>query len=145
MRSKLLNDKGERSYALVFDTGDEPMSLLTRFAEQNGLKAARFTAIGAFSEVLLGYFDWEKKDYLRNKIDEQVEVLALVGDIALDKGKPKVHAHVVLGKRDASAHGGHLLEARVRPTLEVVLTESPAHLVREHDAQSGLALIRLPR
>lgn len=145
MRSKLLNDKGERSYALVFDTGDEPMSLLTRFAEQNGLTAARLTAIGAFSEVLLGYFDWEKKDYLRNKIGEQVEVLALVGDIALDKGKPKVHAHVVVGKRDATAHGGHLLEARVRPTLEVVLTESPAHLVREHDAQSGLALIRLPR
>jgi predicted DNA-binding protein with PD1-like motif len=142
MRSKMLNEKGERSYVLIFDSGDEPMSLLTRFAEEHGIHAARFTAIGAFSEAVVGYFDWQKKDYEKIAIGEQVEVLALLGDIALAKGKPKVHAHVVLGKRDASAHGGHLLEARVRPTLEVVLTESPAHLVREHDAQSGLALIR---
>ena len=143
MRSKVLNEKGERSYALVFDTGDEPVSLLTRFAEENRIHAARFTAIGAFQEAIVGYFDWQKKDYEKIPVREQVEVLALVGDIALDKGKPKLHAHVVLGKRDGSAHGGHLLNARVRPTLEVILTESPAHLVREHDPQSGLALIKL--
>ena len=143
MHAKLLNDKGERTWALIFDSGDEPVSLLSRFAAEHKLSAARFTAIGAFSELVVGYFDWQKKDYERMAIREQVEVLALVGDIALAKGKPKVHAHVVVGKRDASAHGGHLLEARVRPTLEVVLTESPAHLVREHDPQSGLALIRI--
>ena len=143
MHAKLLNDKSERTWALVFDSGDEPVSLLSRFAAEHKLSAARFTAIGAFSELVVGYFDWQKKDYERIAIREQVEVLALVGDIALAKGKPKVHAHVVVGKRDASAHGGHLLEARVRPTLEVVLTESPAHLVREHDPQSGLALIRI--
>jgi hypothetical protein len=143
VHAKLLNDKGERTYALVFDTGDEPVRLLTGFAAEHKLSAARFSAIGAFSELLVGYFDWQKKDYERITIGEQVEVLALVGDIALANGKPKVHAHVVVGKRDGSAHGGHLLEARVRPTLEVVLTESPAHLVREHDPQSGLALIRI--
>lgn len=145
MKAKLLNDRGGRTYALVFDTGDEAVSQLTRFAEENRLHAASFTAIGAFSEATLGYFDWEKKDYLRTRIAEQVEVLSLVGDIALAKGKPQVHAHVVLGKRDSSAHGGHLLEGRVRPTLEVVLTESPAHLVREHDPESGLALIRIAK
>jgi uncharacterized protein len=143
MRSKVLNEKGERSYALVFDTGDEPVSLLTRFAEEHRIHAARFTAIGAFQEATVGYFDWQKKDYEKIPVREQVEVLALVGDIALDKGKPKLHAHVVLGKRDGTAHGGHLLNARVRPTLEVILTESPAHLVRQHDPQSGLALIRI--
>lgn len=143
MRSKVLNQKPERSFALIFDTGDEPVSLLSRFAEEQHLHAARFTAIGAFQEATVGYFDWQKKDYERIPIREQVEVLALVGDIALDEGKPKLHAHVVLGKRDGSAHGGHLLSARVRPTLEVILTESPAHLVREHDPQSGLALIRI--
>jgi predicted DNA-binding protein with PD1-like motif len=143
MRSKVLNEKGERSYALVFDTGDEPVSLLTHFAEEHRIHAARFTAIGAFQEATVGYFDWQKKEYEKIPVREQVEVLALVGDIALDKGKPKLHAHVVLGKRDGSAHGGHLLNARVRPTLEVILTESPAHLVREHDPQSGLALIRI--
>jgi predicted DNA-binding protein with PD1-like motif len=142
MRSKVLNEAPERSFALVFDTGEEPVSLLQRFAAEHNVRAARFTAIGAFSEVVVGYFDWERKDYARIPIREQVEVLALVGDVAIAEGKPKIHAHVVLGKRDATAHGGHLLEARVRPTLEVVLIESPATLSRHHDAESGLALIR---
>jgi uncharacterized protein len=142
MRVKILNDHDERTFALVFDTGEEPMGLLARFAEEHNIEAAHFTAIGAFSEVVVAYFDWEKKDYLRIPIREQVEVLALVGDVAVSESKPKIHAHVVLGKRDATAHGGHLMEARVRPTLEVILTESASTLARRHDPQSGLALIR---
>ena len=143
MRSKILDETaGARTFALVFDTGEEPVSLLTRFAAEHNITAARFTAIGAFSDVVVAYFDWEKKDYVRIPIREQVEVLALVGDVALAENKPKLHAHVVLGKRDGSAHGGHLMEARVRPTLEVVLTESAIPLARRHDPQSGLALIR---
>jgi predicted DNA-binding protein with PD1-like motif len=143
MRSKLLNDKGERTYALVFETGDEPVSLLEKFAVDNKLTAGRFTAIGAFSEAVLGYFDWQSRKYEQIPVGEQVEVLSLVGDVALDGERPKIHAHVVLGKRDGSAHGGHLLQAKVRPTLELMLTESPAHLRKRHDPDSGLALIRI--
>jgi uncharacterized protein len=68
-------------------------------------------------------------------------VLSLVGDIALKDDGPQVHAHVVLGKADGTAHGGHVLEAHVWPTLEVVLTESPKHLHRKFDPETGLALI----
>lgn len=145
MRVKqLLNDNGERVFAVIFETGDDPVAGLTRFAEEHKLTASAFTAIGAFNGATLGYFDWDKKDYERIAVKEQVEVLALVGDIALQDGKPKLHAHVVLGHRDGSACGGHLLEARVRPTLEVIVTESPAHLRRKHDPASGLALIDIP-
>src|SRR5205823_13320077 len=109
-----------------------------------GLGAAHFTAIGAFRDVTLGYFDWEKKDYQKIPVREQVEVLSLIGDVTLDeKGQPQVHAHVVVGRSDGTTRGGHLLEAHVRPTLEVVLVESPVHLQRKHDPESGLALIRL--
>jgi uncharacterized protein len=144
MRCKLLNEAPQRVFAVIFELGEDPVAGLTRLAEEQSLTASSFTAIGAFSEALLGYFDWEKKDYARIPVAEQTEVLALVGDIALEQGsgKPKVHAHVVLGKRDGAACGGHLLSAKVRPTLEVVLTESPAHLKRVHDPRSGLALIR---
>jgi predicted DNA-binding protein with PD1-like motif len=77
-------------------------------------------------------------------VREQTEVLALVGDVTLDEaGGRKVHAHVVLGKRDGAACGGHLLAAKVRPTLEVIFTESPGYLQRQHDPTSGLALIRI--
>ena len=143
MKAKIMNDAPERTIALILDAGDEVMGKLHAFATEHNLMASRLTAIGAFQRATLGYFNWERKAYERIPVDEQVEVLALVGDVALDGGKPKVHAHAVLGKRDGSTVGGHLLEAHVRPTLEVLLIESPAYLRRVHDAHSGLALIRI--
>lgn len=144
MKAKLLHEQqGEKTFVLIFDTGDEVASGLLDFAKHHHLDSSHFTALGAFSDVTVGYFDWKKKDYRRILLPEQVEVLALVGDIALSQGEPKVHAHVVVGKADGTAHGGHLLEAHVRPTLEVVLVESPQHLQRQSDPESGLALIRL--
>ena len=141
MKSKVLNEAGERTIALILDSGEEVMENLVRFVRDQNVNAARFTAIGAFSEATLGYFDVERKDYLRIAVDEQVEVLSLVGDVALEKDQPKIHAHVVLGKRDGSAHGGHLLSARVRPTLEVILVQSPSYLKRTYRPNIGLALI----
>jgi predicted DNA-binding protein with PD1-like motif len=141
MRSQVLTRDEETTHVLVFQTGDEVVSTLEAFAREHEITAARFTAIGAFSEAKLGYFDWERKEYEEIPLAEQVEVLTLAGDVALKDGEPSVHTHVVLGKRDATAHGGHLLEARVRPTLELVLVESPAHLRKEHDPETGLALI----
>jgi predicted DNA-binding protein with PD1-like motif len=144
VKAKLLHEQqGEKTFVLIFDTGDEVVSGLIDFARNHHRDSSHFTALGAFSDVVVGYFDWEKKDYTRIPLPEQVEVLALVGDIALDQGEPKVHAHVVVGKADETAHGGHLIEAHVRPTLEVVLIESPQHLQRQSDPESGLALIRL--
>jgi len=133
----------QNTFALIFDKGDEFIAVLTSFAKEKDLGGSHFTAIGAFRTVMLGYFDRDKKDYKKIPIEEQVEVLSLVGDIALKDGTPQVHAHVVVGKSDGTAHGGHILEARVWPTLEVVLTESPKHLRRKFDAESGLALIDL--
>ncbi len=137
MKSQEIGD----ATVLVFDTGDEVISMLTAFAKQHHITAAHFTAIGAFRDAGLGYFDWQTKKYLRNQVDEQVEVVSLIGDIALDGDKPSVHAHVVIGKRNGSAMGGHLLDAHVRPTLELVLEKSPASLQKKFDPESGLALI----
>jgi predicted DNA-binding protein with PD1-like motif len=143
MKAKLINQVPERTFALVFDRGDEVMSVLERFAGEHGLTAGRLTAIGALERATLGYFDWERKDYERIPVNEQVEVLSLVGDVALDRGKPKLHIHAVLGRRDGTTLGGHLLEALVRPTPEVLLIDSPGYLQRERDPASGLALINI--
>lgn len=143
MRHKVINDASERTHVLVFDSGDEVVSVLQKFCIDQQLTAARFTAIGALSGLTLGYFDWEKKDYEKIEIGEQVEVLSLVGDVALKDGKPTIHVHAVVGKRDGSAHGGHLLQGLVRPTLEVILIESPGYLKRTMDAESCLALINI--
>ena len=144
MRSKLIYDGPQRSFAVVMDTGDEVLGSLLAFAKEQKLSAAELSGLGALSDAVLGYFDWQKKDYLRIPMREQVEVLNLTGNVALDdSGEPKLHPHIVLGKRDGTAHGGHLLEAHVRPTLEVIVTESPAHLQRRSDPETGLALLRL--
>lgn len=141
MQTKQLASDQERTWALVFGSGDEVMGGLAAFAEEKELTAGRIEAIGAFSEVTLGYFDWQAKDYQRIQVPEQVEVLSLLGDIASADGQPQVHAHVVVGKRDGRAYGGHLVEAHVRPTLEAIVTEAPAHLRKRTDPVSGLALI----
>lgn len=141
MKATLLDDASAKTFALVFDRGDEVMEELESFAREHELSGAHFTAIGAFSDATLGYFDWERKDYRENDVSEQVEVLTLTGDVAEHEGAPAIHAHVVLGRADGSALGGHLLRAHVRPTLELILTETPAHLRKRHDEASGLALI----
>jgi predicted DNA-binding protein with PD1-like motif len=117
MKATFLYGDDQKTYALIFDKGDEVMKELAAWVKAERVAAAHFTAIGAFSEVTLGYFDRERKDYSKIPVREQVEVLSLVGDVARQDGEPKVHAHVVVGKRDGTAHGGHLLDARVWPTL----------------------------
>lgn len=139
-------DAGQRTLVAILETGDEAMACLTQLARDEKLGAAQLSAIGAFSEAELKYFDWESKAYQSIPVREQVEVAAFTGDIALDdRGEPVLHVHVVLGRRDGNALAGHLGSARVRPTLEVVITESPAHLRRVCDRESGLALIRPDR
>lgn len=142
-RSKQLTEQGLKTYVLVLEKGEEAASSLLQFAKRERLAASQLTAIGGFSDMVLGFFDRGTKQYKKIPIQEQVEVLSLSGDIALENGEPKVHAHVVVGKADGSAFGGHLLEAHVWPTLEVLLSEAPAHLQRELDEETGLPLIRL--
>lgn len=150
MKSKLLDsavhDAGaasQKTFALIFNDGDQVIASLKAFAQEQPLAASHFTAIGAFKSATLGYFDWERKDYIKIPVDQQVEVLSMVGDITINEGKPNIHTHVVLGTRDGSACGGHLIEAEVRPTLELILTESPSHLQRHFDKEAGLPLIRI--
>ncbi|HEY4302772.1 MAG TPA: PPC domain-containing DNA-binding protein [Candidatus Didemnitutus sp.] len=146
MKTKLLSDiAGRREWALVFDFGDEAMAGLKRFAETERLTAAHFTGIGAFSHVKVAWFDFEARTYRPIKIGEQVEVVSLIGDIAEADGKPSVHVHLCVARKDGTAHGGHLQEGRVRPTLEVILIESPAHLRKTFRPEFGLALIDLDR
>jgi predicted DNA-binding protein with PD1-like motif len=145
MKSKLVHESdGQRTFVAVLDTGDEVMACLKRLAREQGLAAAQITAIGALSDATIAYFDWDTKKYIDIPVKEQVEVASLNGDIGIDDdGNPALHIHLVLGKRDGSAVAGHLTQARVRPTLEVIVTESPAHLRRRKDAETGLNLIKM--
>jgi len=142
---KLAETDGVQTFVLVFDSGETVTAPLLTFAREHAIDAASFSGIGAFERVTLGYFELQKRDYKRIEVDEQVEVVSLIGNLAIGNDGPKLHAHVVVGKSDGTAYGGHLIEGRVRPTLEIMLMETPAHLQRRSDPATGLALIDVRR
>jgi uncharacterized protein len=143
MQYKLMSDE-PRTYAVILETGEDVSAELERFAAAHNLSGSSFKAIGALQSVKLGWFDWKTKKYKTAvALREQVELLSLIGDIALKDGRPQVHAHVVVGRSNGRAYGGHLLEGKVRPTCEIILTESPVGMQRQFDPESGIALIRL--
>lgn len=141
MKWSLLDDSSTRTYVVVGDEGDEALAVLTDFAREQRISGAQLTAIGAFSRATVGWFDLDRKDYRRIDVDEQCELLSLVGDVAVSDEGAQVHAHVVLGLADGTVRGGHLLSGTVRPTLEVVLRETDARLRRTSRPDLGLALI----
>ena len=143
MHWELLERGPPATYAVVLATGDETIGALQQFVRERKIDTAALTAIGAFERAVVGYFDWQLKDYRRIPVEEQVEVLSLIGDVAEAKGEPALHIHAVLGRSDGSVVGGHLLEGHVRPTLEVILTKPPAHLRKKKDPETGLALIAI--
>jgi predicted DNA-binding protein with PD1-like motif len=139
--AELLSDGVAKTYLLVFHSGQEVMAGLRAFADKHKLSAGHVTGIGAIKSALLGYFDPEKKTYLRLRETEQLEVLSLTGNLALDNGAPFFHIHVALGRRDGSARGGHLFVATACPTVELVLTAYPKIVRRKSDPDSGAELL----
>jgi len=140
---KIIEDAEVVTYVVVCDPGDEAVSALAQFARAEDLEAAQITAVGAFEHVVVGWFDRSAREYRRIPVDEQCELLSLIGDVAVGEDGPSVHVHAVLGLSDGTTRGGHLLEARVFPTLEAVVTETPARLRKVMHPDIGIALIDL--
>jgi hypothetical protein len=141
VKAKRVRAAPAEAWALVFAPGDEAVEALSEFAAEHDLAAASFTALGAFSSARVAWFNLDTKEYEEIAVDEQVEALSIVGDLALKDGRPFVHAHAVLGRRDGTTVAGHLLSGTVRPTLELFLHVYPEPLRRVHDEATGLALI----
>jgi hypothetical protein len=142
MKSRSFNEGAERTFVLILDQGEEAFKSITDFANREGIDGASITAIGAFAQAEVGWFDLKARQYKPIKVSEQCEVLSLMGDIARgDDGKASLHLHAVLGLQDGSCRGGHFLSGTVRPTLEVTIAETAAHLRRKKRADLGIALI----
>jgi predicted DNA-binding protein with PD1-like motif len=142
MQSKLVKDTPEEQvYVIVFHKGDEVLSGLTDFAIAHNVTDAHFTAIGAASSATLAWLDLSQKSYHPIRVNQQVEVLSLIGDIAAFSGKPVVHMHTVLGKPDGTTVGGHVFELNINPTLEVFMTVNTTPLKKKPDDASGMKLI----
>jgi uncharacterized protein len=142
MRVQLLSeDHGRKEYAVIFSKGDEAFSGLNEFAEKFHVTSAHFTAIGALRGATLAWFSPERKMYKKIPVEGQLEVASMIGDIALFNGKPVVHTHMVVGLPDGTARAGHVLEAHVWPTLEVMVTVESNAMRKSLDPETGLGLI----
>jgi uncharacterized protein len=130
-----------REYAVIFGTGDEAFSGLLEFAEKYHITSAHFTAIGALNGATLAWFDPQRKMYKKISVNGQQEVISMIGDIALYKGKPVVHTHMVVGGSDGTTRGGHVLASFVSPTLEVMVTVDPIAMHKRFDPETDLTLI----
>ena len=134
----------ERTFVLILDQGEEAFKAISEFADREKMTGASVSAIGAFSTAKVGWFDLAAKQYRPIEVNEQCEVLSLIGDVAQgDDGKASLHLHAVLGLRDGTLRGGHLLSGSVQPTLEVTITETAVHLHRKKRDDLGIALINI--
>jgi predicted DNA-binding protein with PD1-like motif len=142
MQVQLLNP-GEptKQYAVIFYQGDEAFSGLLEFAEKYHVTSAHFTAIGAIDGATVAWFDPQRKMYKKIHITGQHEVIGMSGDIALYQGKPVVHTHMLVGSPDGTIQGGHVLDANVSPTLEVMVTVDPVTMQKRLDPATDLTLI----
>jgi len=134
---------GEKTYAVIFAKGDEIMSGLAEFAVREKLVAGHFSAIGALEHARFGWFDHARKAFRDIPVNEQVEMISLIGDVGLVNGSPAIHAHGAVAFPDGHVRGGHILEAVAWPTMELFFTAYPAPLVKEHDAETNLFLFNL--
>ena len=144
MKYDMIGTSEHRMWVLVFEAGDHVIEEIQSFATATDIHTCHVSGIGAFSGTRIAFFDRDSRRYEEIPVDEQVEVLALVGNIT---GGPeterRVHLHVTLGRRDGSTLGGHLLDGTVWPTLELFVIETTANLRRQIDPESGLPLIDL--
>lgn len=143
MQVSRLSDTSSPSFVLRMEDGEEIVGSILSFAKEYRVGAAEITGIGALSDVVLGFFDLDRRSYHENHVDQQAEIVSLIGNLAEQKGEPKLHAHIAVALRDASMRGGHLLKGHVRPTLELVVNVSPERLKRRSDPETGLALLDL--
>lgn len=130
-----------KHHMLVLHTGDDALASISEFAAQKSIEGGSFSAIGAFQQSAIAYWNWDTKEYEPIEVAEQVEVLTMTGNVALAGTERRIHAHVILGRRDGSTVGGHLMKATVRPTLEVSLVDLGMRLERSRDATTGLWLL----
>jgi predicted DNA-binding protein with PD1-like motif len=135
------SEEPTKQYAVIFYQGDEAFSGLLEFAEKYHVTSAHFMAIGALNRATLGWFDPQRKMYKKIPIAGQHEVIGMSGDIALYQGKPVVHTHMIVGGPDGTTRAGHVLDAYVSPTLEVMVTVDPIAMKKRLDSATDLTLI----
>ncbi len=134
--------KVPEGYLMVLEQGDEILKKLEDFAVAEGIPSANFTGMG-FVNMKFGYFNFDTKEY-EPKQFKDVELAAMQGTIAWQKGKISIHAHGVVTDRNFQAFGGHILDGKVgKGTLEVMIFVHDKKFERVKDEKKGFNVLCL--
>jgi hypothetical protein len=128
-------------FLLRLVSGENVLEKLTEFCGKEKISAGVFFGIGALSKAELGHFSMQEKKYSNKTFEEELEVLGFAGNISLKEGKPFVHSHVVLGRKDFSCIGGHLISGVTGATLELFVFVFDSVLERKKDEGTELFLL----
>lgn len=134
---------GDR-YQIRLESGEPIVESLTRLAAREEIGYAAVSGLGAVRRATLAYFNVHTRQYETHELIEQLEVVSLTGNISQRDGRPFLHVHAALGRRDLSMIGGHLMEAVAHSTLEAWMQREEALVHRLPDDETGLALLQLP-
>jgi predicted DNA-binding protein with PD1-like motif len=130
--------KAGAAYIVRLDPGERIVETLTAFCAAESIRAASITGVGTCVEAELGSLDWETKAHRPRKFEGHFEIAALVGNVSVIDGKPLVHLHVTLADAECRAFSGHLHEAEIKATGEIIITPLAGELRRRKDPATGL-------
>ena len=136
MNYKRVNDK----LLISIDKGEFVNQKLLEVAEKENLKSGWINGLGAISDIEIGYWDIEKKVYVKNFFDDHYELLSLIGNVSLVDNKPFVHTHISFSDTEFKVFGGHLFDAKVIAAAEFCIFISDYHLHRKLNCDIGLNL-----
>jgi len=131
----------QNPFMLVLQRGENIHQAILQCVTQAKLDNAAIRGIGAIENPTLAYFDLKKKQYLNQKFYGIYELLALNGDVSLDKGHKMLHLHTVIGTRKFTTLGGHLMDGSIGVTGEIMITPLTGQAVRSLNTATGLNLI----
>ena len=126
------------------ESGEPVVETITQLLESEGIGFAVLSGLGAARYVRLAYLNVEQREYEAHEVEEQLEVVSLIGNAALRDGKPFLHVHISMGRRDLSLFGGHLQELVANPTVEVWVQPEASAVQRVFDDEIGMAVMQLP-
>jgi predicted DNA-binding protein with PD1-like motif len=109
---KMQYKKG-RTFMLRAPEDEELLGFINDFCEKNEIKMATLNAIGSLKKATLGYFSVEKGKYEEIEVKDVHELLLANGNVSIKDGKPFAHVHAILGYKDGSVVGGHLIRGTV--------------------------------
>lgn len=133
-----------KHYTLRFETGESVVAELSRFVQEHDIKGAWVKGLGGLADAEVGFYDLSAREYHWKKFDEPLELTNLTGNIAWADNEPVLHLHATVSDKDFHAYGGHLKEAEVGGTVEVMIHAiNSKKLLRIQDEQTGLKLLDL--